>query len=338
MPSYRKRYNNFIAKAQKRKRPHRPLGRSLGRPQTKSRRPMGLSRPRKRPTYSRVKRMKRNVSSRPSLQFTQRVLDVVSAPNFYDSSVSTAFASTVGNCQYCNPISCYDISDLINMINAMGNSEAVNSIATPYTDRIFIQSCVVTNTITNACNSTVNCEFYFFKPRRDVPTAIGSSVLGAMITGWADALADSSSRALAHDTTVTPFQSPLFTQWYKVTKKVVARIAPGKTYRYVLRAGAQTVVRNEIYNDSAQALLSYRRASCCIYKIYGEPVSDASNPNQVSWGAVKVVHIANQRYSWRYIPSHQAHIDHLDYLPTFGGSEQHIQQAGPNTIVNSLFA
>lgn len=296
----------------------------------------------KRSRYSKFKKTmtgRRAPHNTPSKSFTRRVLDVVSAPNYYNSSEAHAYATTIGICQYAFPVVTYEVNDLVNIFGAMGNSETVNAISTFYTDRVYIVSAEVQNTLTNACNSTVNVEMYRYQPRRDVPLAQGSTPLSVLITGLLDAKSDAISPSADHDVTVTPFQSPSFVQWYKITNKKTFRLAPGKSMRYVIRSGSGIVHRNELYNDATQALLSYRKMHGVFFKIYGEPVTDTSAPSTVSLGACKVALVSNMRYNWRYIPSHQSHTEHVDYLPTtFSGVEQHIQQAGPNTIVSQLFA
>nr|WAE42684.1 MAG: capsid protein [Cressdnaviricota sp.] len=295
----------------------------------------------KRSRYARSKKTvkRRSVTSfRANSAFTKRVLAVVSAPNFYNNSVSLAFATTVGNCTWCAPIGAYDFNDLANIINSLSSSETVNSISTPYTDRIFVQSCTIMNTMTNACNSTVNVEMYYYRPRRDVPIGQGTTMTAFLADGFADALSDTAPRNMMNDTSITAFQSPTLVQWFKITKVKKFKLAPGRSIRYMIKVGADKVMHNELYQDTTPALGFYRKHAGAFFKIYGEPVTDTASASHVSWGSCKVTHITNQRYEWRYIPNHQGHDVHVDYLPTFSGGEQHIQQDGPNTAVTQVFA
>lgn len=299
----------------------------------------------KRSRYTRTKaavnykRYKR--TQRPAKNFTKRVIEAVSAPNWYNSSDTAGNLTNTGLCGYTFLEGTYETSHVNNIFASLADSATVNGFTTPYDDRVYIESYTTMYAITNQTNSATNLHMYFYRPRRTVPLAVGGvttpSMLQLLTAGFADVLSDAAPKPPANDVNITPFQCPAFTTWFKITKVKKLLMQPGQTIRLRLVSPGCTLLAKEIWptGTGPATCLAYHRSSRLLLKSYGQPVHDVLSPSdasQVTWGIASISCIQTTRVSWRYIPNHESHLVHLDYLPTITAAHANAVTLGYNAV------
>lgn len=222
-------------------------------------------------------------------------------PRICRAETSTTTLTALINTQHANTATCSQVfhgnldSFLLGLFEqTMNNSSGFNAEANLMA-KVFIKSISVKSTYINRGNTECKMLIYCCTPKRDMQSGNNfDGVAGDPYSLWEKGLRTediANASDLPHVPFVTPFQSTLFTKFWKVKKVIKVHFGPGDTFGL-----SQTVHLNKVFTgyELGNQNFWHGLTNVCMPVIMGQPMAESADSTTVGWGAARVSSIQNR--------------------------------------------
>ena len=209
------------------------------------------------------------------------------APNFSYANSAGRLTSPVGAQNYSITSTVFGASDMAALI--------YSSTTIGRTQRVLLESCTSSTLYRNQSNNDAYLTLYDICARRDMNA---SDTNNSPNVAWYAGTADTGAVTLSLAVGATPFNSPKFTQFYKVVKVTHIILPAGGTHDHRVNISPMRLVNNEIFQDS-QNVGGLTYFTMAVF--YGAPVNDATTKTNVSIGSTAIDYCQTKQYRYTYM-------------------------------------
>lgn len=235
-------------------------------------------------------------------------------PQNWITNTTVRSTSTIGQQQFVTVSSMFSLGQLHTMLTQP-------SFSNPAVAKMLYQSCAGELLITNQGNGTARISLYDIITRRDANNTTASDPGLAVRSGFGDEVSGSNSNYLIPG--VTPFQSQLFTTFYKVIKITNIELSSGQTHTHKYKFKLNKGLGGELIQNQAQATTALKGISCyTMLQHHGYPDDDSANTSHVSLGSTQLDVVNKQNFKYYYTTQNQdTHLATAFTYTSFGGNE-----------------
>lgn len=237
------------------------------------------------------------------------------APFFYvyNKGLSLSWTNSYQNMLDSSPyFGQTDISTMFTQYNNFvvpGQSSYVNQAAV--TVKIYLKTLVAEHLLTNQTNDVVHLTMYDVVARRDQYN--GSSYItptGAWTQGDIDASQSSAYQIVGS----TPFQTPGFTEYWKIVKITELDLHSGGHHRHKVFVSPKKLISNEVINQIGSNGVIKDLTCFTMVVCHGFP-DNSTGTSTVSTAPGKVDMVTKKQYEWQPFGSQRTMISVSDNLP-----------------------
>lgn len=204
--------------------------------------------------------------------------------------IGTSVTSAIGQQVYTQAASMFTPTDLTAMFNLVHASVLT---------RLYFESAYQEVMIANPLNTSLRIKIYDVECKRDIgAVAGGGGNMGTPLLTLLNTLGDLSGGAAADFKVIgtTPFDNPVFMEYYKIAKVTNLLLGGGQEHVHVVTAHPNKVLDSTIPEYSPygiQGLTKY-----VMLQIFGMPANDSTTKTQVSTTATRTSYISNTTYRY----------------------------------------
>jgi len=296
----------------------------------------------KRPRYSRFKKTVGKIrrSATVGQSFIRKVREAVLSKNVFDKTQSVTYTGASGQAMYndLEPV-LYEKAHLqyVNAATPTINSGLGGLIAdSPITNKFTVHDNRITYSITNNSTSFCDTTAYYCQPRRDITGSAYATPSSAVIQGFTD----ENSGALTVSPSQMPFQSQLFTTWWKVTKTRKMRIGPGETITLVLHHAIPRTINMEHISprNNATEILAFQMQRWIMLRTLGGPCVDSTNGAVTTYSKPALGVIIRTQLEWSQTPTYNKSVKVFNSVATVADANQQHVSTGYNGVFPISYA
>jgi len=233
-----------------------------------------------------------------SSKFVSKVKEAASNINTYVFKGADTASAGYNQASYWGSSSLYNFNDIATIASVINNTQPqINTL------KYIVRNAETTLTIGNQSNDTAYCQLYECQARHDLPYTVPYS---SYITRLRDGFAAAGQINGDTDLSVTPFQSPAFTEAFKILNTKNFTLSPGENKKITIKdnkAFNVNMARWQVTNGvtvSPQVSGIASRTKFVLVKFWGQVLNDSTTLTSVGTNTLKLDFIYTSKYNYSF--------------------------------------
>lgn len=231
------------------------------------------------------------ISGRRPTRWLSNLLKQVVQPQILTTNLGGTIGSVTSGLQSITPFAFLTKTTLTQMETA-----ANNGIATADSVRLFIKTGKHTLSLRNNTNNITHITLYDIITKRDPP----SITLDTPSEAWSVGVTDAGGATLSATVGQTPFKSPEFREYYRVTNAKSFTLEAGEQHLHIVHHKYNKAVSTVRFQNAAGLTCSGFTRWILVVN-YGGTVHDAATPALVAPSTTSLDFVMSQEVSFGYI-------------------------------------
>jgi len=242
----------------------------------------------------------------------------ITAPLIYVVNESGYLQWTSGLQALTQPSPIYGCDDITHQFT-MYAAHVPPDTAGAVTTKLYVEQCVAETMITNDTNAAIHMVLYDIIARRDLTTSSAAQTNYITPTAaWTQGSIDSSDTSAYEIVGSNPFQTPGFTEYYKVVKITNIDLHTGGHHRHKMIVAPRQTVSNDVVTELTASASTgvYGKVTCFTMIVcHGFP-DNTTGGTTVSTSSGKIDWVTKKQYTFYPICSQRMIISSTDNLGT----------------------